>query len=83
MTYRLCPDVEKIENKEKYKVKNSYLNEKDKVRFSIEIHGCVNDQFTDKCKDKEDIQQVIDHFYFTIFTVVERVDYEEAQHADL
>jgi len=41
MEYRLCPDVEKFEDGEKYKVKNSVLNEKEQNHFSIEIHGCI------------------------------------------
>ena len=64
---KLCPDVP--ESEENYKVKNAYVNSKDRNSFAIMIEKCDKTRNAN-CKNDTEINKLLKLIYFTTFTVV-------------
>jgi len=61
---RYCPDMDSI--KDILKLKNGYLNNEDRISFSVEIEKC-NSLENPNCKKDAAIQKVLDVLYFTVY----------------
>lgn len=73
----LCPDwhEQQDEDKELVMVENKYTNRTNQKSFSIEMVACSN--LTGSCKGEDEIRKFLRSFYFTFYTVHERVEFKD------
>jgi hypothetical protein len=70
----LCPNTEKF--KDLYIIKNGYTNYDFRQSFSIKVLEC-NIEVNPNCRSSEEQKNFLKAFYFTMYTVFERVEFTQ------
>lgn len=71
----MCPDDSGGNHyQDIWKVKNSYTNKTERISFNIEIIECEGPG----CESPSNISKLLDNLEFTIFTLVDRVEFTDS-----
>jgi hypothetical protein len=65
----LCPDFDAL--KDIWKVKNAYVNMKDRKSFSIQAVRCNAETGDTSCASKSQIEYLLNRVYFTMYVLEE------------
>lgn len=72
----ICPDAPS--DFDYYRVENKYTNYTYRVSFSVDIHICIPGGRIE-CKSNESVKRFLEDYYFTFYTLQERVDFSLAR----
>lgn len=72
MRLMLCPDIET--DYSKYQLDGSYNDMKRRQSFSVDVFQC-DASFNLNCKSLQEQERLLKSWYFTLYTLNERVDF--------